>query len=213
MSGLGRLTLGETKFIGMVLEGLCYGENFCSAVIKAGMVNYACLGLYSALFCMYMQYHASKELEIDKKNILLYALCILYILSTATVVLDVTRNVTVGNFLQPLPKQIFYLHLSGQGLHLTPNSPLVQLLHLLQVSITLTGLCDFISQIILVCQRAPAIFIIYFLFISIFKDLSMLGNMGSQNPCHNYSVNFSACVFGSVNSILYIIDLTLRLRF
>ena len=115
MSGLGRLTLGETKFIGMVLEGLCYGENFCSAVIKAGMVNYACLGLYSALFCMYMQYHASKELEIDKKNILLYALCILYILSTATVVLDVTRNVTVGNILQPLPKQIFYLHCLGRA--------------------------------------------------------------------------------------------------
>jgi hypothetical protein len=37
---------------------------------------------------MYIQYQASK-LGIHKRNLVLYALCILYILSTATVVLDI----------------------------------------------------------------------------------------------------------------------------
>ena len=40
---------------------------------------------------MYIQHQASKELGIDRKNILLYALCILYVLSIVTVVLDITK--------------------------------------------------------------------------------------------------------------------------
>jgi hypothetical protein len=49
------------------------------------------LGIYSAIFWMYIQHQA--ELGIDKRNVVLYALCILYILSTATVVLNMTRFV------------------------------------------------------------------------------------------------------------------------
>ena len=81
--------------IAIVLEGFCYGEIFCSSVI-IGMINYSCPGLYSAVFIVYMQYHASKKLGIDKRNIFLYVLCILYMLSTATILLDVTRYVTVS---------------------------------------------------------------------------------------------------------------------
>ena len=40
---------------------------------------------------MYIHYQASKELGIDKRNIILYALCILYVLSSATIVMDTTR--------------------------------------------------------------------------------------------------------------------------
>ena len=68
---------------------------FCSSVI-IGMTNYSCSGLYSAMFIVYMQYHASKKLSIDRRNIFLYVLCILYMLSTATILLDVTRYVTVS---------------------------------------------------------------------------------------------------------------------
>ena len=95
MSGLGRLSYDDMKFIGIVLEGFCYGEIFCSAVI-IGMINYPCPGLYSAVFFIYMQYHVSKELGINKRNIILYALCILYMLSTVMVIFDVTRYVTVS---------------------------------------------------------------------------------------------------------------------
>ncbi|KAF8814576.1 hypothetical protein BYT27DRAFT_7206018, partial [Phlegmacium glaucopus] len=59
------------RFIGMVLEGFFYG-------------------LYSAIFFIYIQHQTSKE-GIDKtRNILFYPLSILYILSTATFVLDMT---------------------------------------------------------------------------------------------------------------------------
>jgi hypothetical protein len=40
---------------------------------------------------MYIQYQASKELGIDKRDIVFYALCLLYILSVVTVALDATR--------------------------------------------------------------------------------------------------------------------------
>ena len=97
MSGLGRfaVTKDDKVFIGIVLEGFYYGEIFCSAVI-IGMINYSCPGLYSAVFIIYMQYHASKKLGINKRNFFVYALCILYMLSGATIALDVTRHVVVS---------------------------------------------------------------------------------------------------------------------
>ena len=96
MSGLsGRLSYDDTTTIGIVLEGFCYGETFRSAVI-IDMINYSCPGLYSAVFVIYMQYHASKELGINKRNIFVYALCILYMLSTAMIALDVTCHVVVS---------------------------------------------------------------------------------------------------------------------
>ena len=95
MFGLGRLSYDDISTIAIVLEGFCYGEIFCSAVI-IDMINDSCPGLYSAVFVIYMQYHASKELGINKRNISVYALSILYMLSTATIAFDVTRHVTVS---------------------------------------------------------------------------------------------------------------------
>ena len=55
------------------------------------MIKSSCPGLYSAIFSIHMQYHISKELGIEKSNIFLYALCFLYILSSAIIALDVTN--------------------------------------------------------------------------------------------------------------------------
>ena len=54
------------------------------------MIDYSYLGVYSAIFYIYIQRHASKELGIDKRNIVFYALCILYILSTVSFIVDNT---------------------------------------------------------------------------------------------------------------------------
>ena len=43
-----------------------------------------------------MLFRSSKELGINKRNIFVYALCILYMLSTVMVIFDVTRYVTVS---------------------------------------------------------------------------------------------------------------------
>ena len=61
-----------------------------------GMINYYSRpGVYSAIFFIYIQYHICKELGIEKRNIFLYVLSILYILSSATIALDVIRHVIV----------------------------------------------------------------------------------------------------------------------
>ena len=41
-----------------------------------------------------MQYHISKELSIEKRNIVLYALCVLYLLSSATISLDIASQLS-----------------------------------------------------------------------------------------------------------------------
>ena len=95
MSALGRLTYDDISFIAIVLEGFCYGEIFRSGIgyDNSHVPFKFCPGLYSAVFFIYMQCHASKKLDTKKRNIFLYALCILYMLSTATIALDVTRHV------------------------------------------------------------------------------------------------------------------------
>jgi hypothetical protein len=98
MSGLGKFTPVETLFIGLVLEGFCYGKVlFCSSE-RAVVDDYSCPGLYSAIFFMYIQYHASKELgiQVDKRNVFLYLLCFLYLLSTATIILQILSVVQLG---------------------------------------------------------------------------------------------------------------------
>jgi len=102
----------EAQFIGIMLEGFCFG-------------------LYSGIFFMYIQYQVSKKLG---KNVIFYTLCILYLLSVATIVQD-TTGVLIST--------IVYL---GSG----PSSLALRLVHLSFVALTLTGLCDFISQAILI---------------------------------------------------------------
>ena len=45
-------------------------------------------GIYSAIFIMYIQYHASKNRSDKRKTILFFAICALYILSIVTIILD-----------------------------------------------------------------------------------------------------------------------------
>jgi len=88
------LAANELEFIALVLEGFFYGKIYSAVIItseRALSYDHSCPGLYSAIFFIYIQYQASKELGIDKRNVLLYALCILYILSVVTVALDATR--------------------------------------------------------------------------------------------------------------------------
>jgi len=114
MSGLGQVTLFEMMLIGIVIEGFFYG-------------------LYSAMICMYIQFQPSKGPGSNKKSIVIYALSILYILSTAMFVLDITSAVVEAT---------------------TPSDPKGPLLSRLEAlsykKNTIIGLCDFISQGILI---------------------------------------------------------------
>jgi len=112
-SGLGKLaavTLRQTGIIGVVLEGFFYG-------------------VYSAIFYMYIRYHTSKELGIqaEKRNVLFFLLCVLYMLATTTIVLEIAVSILPSN----------------------PGSNLLSF-HLFYALSIINGLCDFISEAILI---------------------------------------------------------------
>ena len=99
---------------------------------------------------MYIQYHASKELGIDKRNILLYAICILYILSTVLFIVDTTGIVTQVSK-TCIHNNNFYVNIAQRLTSLSPSkSNLFRLQVLYNTSTTANALCDFISQGILV---------------------------------------------------------------
>ena len=112
-----------------------------------GIFNYPCPGLYSAIFFIYMQCQTSEEFSIKKRNVLLYALSVLYILSSATIVLDVTE-LTVSKIFIHHNSLFFTLLIFGQDWY--PTTSLVPGFRLDYASQTIIGLCDFISQAILV---------------------------------------------------------------
>jgi hypothetical protein len=56
--------------------------------------NYLNPGVYSGIFAMHVQYHASKkETNNAKQNIIFYALCVLYVLSGPVIALDIATIV------------------------------------------------------------------------------------------------------------------------
>ena len=60
--------------------------------------NYFISGIYSGIFALYLQCHASKETADNmKQKITFYALCVLYVLSAADFTLD-TADVWSGLF-------------------------------------------------------------------------------------------------------------------
>ena len=59
--------------------------------ISNAVQNYYAAGLYSGIFILYLQYHASKK-EADN-SILFYALCLLYMLCVTMICVDIASSV------------------------------------------------------------------------------------------------------------------------
>ena len=113
------------------------------------------LGIYSGIFAIYLQF-ASKDLRTT--SIIFYALCILYVLSTANVVSDLLYLIIDSDVSDnSIRKNIIYLLVMLMLLN-TGSIP-VQLQIDLQsilfrvaiVKNTVAGCCDFIAQCTLVC--------------------------------------------------------------
>ena len=56
----------------------------CKLLKQSAMI----IGLYSGIFLIYFQYNASPKNASKRNNILFYALCSLYVLSMASIALD-----------------------------------------------------------------------------------------------------------------------------
>ena len=103
-------TFAESIFIGMCVEGFLYGKISvlftltCTLAKEVQLFPGPTLGLYSGIFAIYLQ---CLPKESRTGNITFYILCILYVLSTATIVSDLLATLLqVSN--NPICKNIFF---------------------------------------------------------------------------------------------------------
>ena len=81
----------DSTFVGLCLQGFLYGIFFFLCICTCTLANdFLGVGLYSGLFVIYLQYQLK---ESRTASIVFYALCFLYVLSTATQVSDLLNFV------------------------------------------------------------------------------------------------------------------------
>ena len=110
----------ERLFIALCLEGFFYGKISVPCALTCTLVNSNYSGLYFGIFVMYL-HCSSNNLKSGTATILSYALYLLYVLSTATIVSDlVALMLTVSN--NPICKYIIFHQLcSGLLIHYRLN--------------------------------------------------------------------------------------------
>ena len=112
----------EAIFIGVCLEGFFYGKMSILCALSCTIAKEVQLfpgpGVYSGIFAMYLQCSSNKA-------IVFYALCLLYVLSTATIISDLVNAVfQVSN--NPICKNInFYQLCSGVSVHYRLNFKMI----------------------------------------------------------------------------------------
>ena len=116
------IELIEADFLGVCLEGFFYGKlsvlRLCTETCTFPKLLFPGIGLYSGIFVMYIQCKPDKS---RTSTILFYTLCLLYVLSTATIVADLVALILqVSN--NSICKNIIFYHLySGVSLHHCSN--------------------------------------------------------------------------------------------
>ena len=153
------IALYEAFIIGMCLEGFFYVK---ISVLCASTCTFAKedqlfpgLGLYSGLFAVYLQCSSSKS---RTAIIHFYALCLLYVLSTVTVVSDLVI-VTLQVSKNPICKNNNFSSVVQWHLNTLSFQPELQidllpmLSHLSIFQRIAIGCCDFIAQYILVRMK------------------------------------------------------------
>ena len=148
------ITQEELDILFKCLEWFLYGKISVLYALTCTLAKevqlFSGLGIYSGLFAIYIQC-ALKEFR--KITIIFYALCLLYILSTATIVSDLlVFIIEVSN--NSICKNIIFLSVMQWRLSTLPIQLRIDLQSIIfWVSIvhtTLYGCCDFIAQCTLV---------------------------------------------------------------
>ena len=83
------LGYNEAAFIGIVLEGVFYGNLYF--IYDVPMPQFiSSIGLYCIMFVLYLRVHTSKKY--DDRNVLIYPISSLFVLCTTFFVLDFTQQ-------------------------------------------------------------------------------------------------------------------------
>lgn len=150
MSGLQALqTLAYTEFI---VEGFLFGKKLSILIspplsfLKLSQNYTAGLGIYLAMFAMYLQYEGTKK-PLDKRTtIVFYSLCTLYALSTAIFTIDITETVLLVSNISVCDHNLFLLCYQSSGY----TGAMFYKIAIIS-STMISGCCDFLAQSILVC--------------------------------------------------------------
>ena len=118
--------LDESYFISICLEGFFYGK-ICplTSTLAKEVQLFPGLGLYSGLFAIYLQCPSKRS---GKALVLFYAVCLLYVLSTATFVSDLVAVIVDVSY-NSICKITIYLLCRRETGHYRSNFKLTQLCH------------------------------------------------------------------------------------
>jgi hypothetical protein len=108
------------------------------------------LGLYSGIFAMYLQCHPN---ESRTATIIFYALCLLYVLSTVNVVVDLFNYIFILVSNNSICKNIIFLSVMqaySNSLSLIDLESLARIFRNAIIQTTASSCCDFLAQCILV---------------------------------------------------------------
>ena len=144
-------------------------------------------GLYSGIFAIYLQHRGSQQSTDRAKNILFYALSVLYALTTATIIVDILQfggiDVAVSG---DDHRCLNFFELVLQNIEI--------LRHFEIIEVTLFALCDVMAQSILVRTTGND----YYLSNSS-KDISLLDCLGLQHSCCDCSVILGILILRYIN--------------
>ena len=154
-----KFTVGEAQFISLCLEWFLYGKISvlcalnCTVTLAKEVQLFPGLGLYSGIFAIYLQ---CPKKESRSAMFIFYVLCLLYFLSTATVVGDLLGailaiHVAVSNNSIHSLKNMFFLSVMQDALSLQFGIDMLKMYFRLSfVKAAVIGCCDLIAQFILV---------------------------------------------------------------
>ena len=147
----------ESAFIGLYLEWFLYGKISVLCALTCTLVKdlFPGPGLYSGIFAIYLQ---CPKKESRTAMIIFYVLCLLFVLSTATVVCDLLYIIVLGIYLDVSDNSICNLNIFYLSVVQEAQSPQLQIdmqsmlfrVHFLQI--TVDSCCDVIAQFILVLK-------------------------------------------------------------
>ena len=146
------ITPEERDVLFICYEWFLFGKITVLCTLTCTLLKKSGLGIYSGIFVLYL---LCQSPESRTANIVFYALCVLFILSTANTVMDLLKfTLEVSN--NSISKNIIFL--SVMQLYLGLNTLPVQLqldlnsiIFRIQIAqIVLSGCCDVIGQCILV---------------------------------------------------------------
>lgn len=165
------MVIARSRYVGLCLEGFFYGTTSVLQLSRFSLLKQSnimapslcrllfILGLYSGILVMYLQYYVKQGANAGAKRdkILFYALCFLYVLSVAGIVLD------IANFV-----------ISSREVGVSKNGHLQRLFNFALINLvywqnyvnivsrvvmgqaTVFACGDFIAQLILVCTSGDA---------------------------------------------------------